>query len=135
LGRLAWARSDGGRCRGDENGEGSAGRGAGAGQAITVNWGTEPSSFGPGLASDARPASIPLYIALDDALSEFRTWLSRGRSLDGKRIGFTLRPDANWTNRDAATAHDAEYRRPARSRRSSRRTTRTSSTAIVGVEG
>jgi oligopeptide transport system substrate-binding protein len=84
-------------------------------QVITVNWGTEPPSLDPGLASDVTSANILLNImdplvkldedlnAVPNAAESFET------SEDGKTVTFTLRDDLKWTNGDPVTAEDFEY--------------------------
>src|SRR5215203_7054542 len=84
-------------------------------QEITVNWGTEPPSLDPGLATDTTSSNILLnimdpLITLDDDLNpvdyaaeSFET------SDDGKTVTFTLRDDLKWTNGDPVTAGDFEY--------------------------
>jgi ABC-type oligopeptide transport system substrate-binding subunit len=98
---------------GDEEGE-EAGQPA-VEQAITVNWGTEPPSLDPGLASDTTSANILLNIMdplvrLDDDLNPVagaaESWTV---SDDGKTVTFTLRDDLKWTNGDPVTAEDYEY--------------------------
>jgi oligopeptide transport system substrate-binding protein len=84
-------------------------------QVISVNWGTEPPSLEPGLASDTTSANIlfnvmdPL-VKLDDALNPVgalaKSW---DVSKDGKTVTFHLRKDGTWTNGDPVTAHDFEY--------------------------
>ena len=111
-------------CGGDDNNESATDTGAttaeqggneAADQTITVNWGTEPPSLDPGLASDVTSANILLNIMdplvkLDDDLNpvpfaaeSFET------SDDGKTVTFVLRDDLKWTNGDPVTAQDFEY--------------------------
>jgi oligopeptide transport system substrate-binding protein len=104
-------------CGGDDD-EGSAGTGTGeegaaaAEQVITVNWGTEPPSLDPGLATDTTSANILLnimdpLIALDDELNPVDYAAeSHEVSEDGKTVTFTLRDDLKWTNGDPVTAED-----------------------------
>jgi oligopeptide transport system substrate-binding protein len=100
-------------CGGGDDGAG--GGGAAAEQTITVNWATEPPSLDPGLASDTTSANILLnimdpLIKLDAELnpvpSVAESWQE---TLDGKRITFTLRGDASWTNGDPVRAQDFEW--------------------------
>jgi oligopeptide transport system substrate-binding protein len=104
-------------CGGDDD-EGSAGTGTGeegaaaAEQVITVNWGTEPPSLDPGLATDTTSANILLnimdpLITLDEELNpvDFAAE-SHEVSEDGKTVTFTLRDDLKWTNGDPVTAED-----------------------------
>jgi oligopeptide transport system substrate-binding protein len=106
-------------------------------QVITVNWGTEPPSLDPGLASDVTSANILLNImdplvVLDEDLNPVPNAAeSIERSEDGLTVTFTLRDDLAWTNGDPVTAEDFEWswKRTVSPRPSSARTTRTSSTA------
>jgi ABC-type oligopeptide transport system substrate-binding subunit len=101
-------------CGGSDNG------GAGGGtpaemQAITVNWGTEPPSLDPGLATDTTSANILLNVMdslvrlgddLEPTASLAESW---DVSEDGKTVTFHLREDGRWTNGDPVTAQDFEY--------------------------
>jgi oligopeptide transport system substrate-binding protein len=84
-------------------------------QVITVNWGTEPPSLDPGLASDVTSANILLNImdplvVLDDELNPVPYAAeSMERSEDGLTVTFTLRDDLQWTNGDPVTAEDFEW--------------------------
>ena len=84
-------------------------------QVITVNWGTEPPSLDPGLASDVTSANILLNIMdplvkLDDDLNPVPNAAeSFETSEDGLTVTFTLRDDLKWTNGDPVTAEDFEY--------------------------
>src|SRR4051812_43214415 len=86
-----------------------------ANQVITVNWGTEPPSLDPGLASDTTSANILLNIMdplvkLDDDLNPVPNAAeSFDTSEDGKTVTFKLRDDLKWTNGDPVTAQDFEY--------------------------
>ena len=109
-------------CGGDDDGGTAAGTGEettaaqpAAEQVITVNWGAEPPSLDPGLASDTTSANILLNIMdplvkLDDDLepvgSLAESWET---SEDGKTVTFHLRSDAKWTNGDPVTAEDFEW--------------------------
>lgn len=112
-------------CGGDDNGGNAAGTGSdttqssggseAADQTITVNWGTEPPSLDPGLASDTTSANILLNIMdplvkLDDNLEPVPSLAeSWDVSEDGKTVTFNLRDDGKWTNGDPVTAQDFEY--------------------------
>jgi oligopeptide transport system substrate-binding protein len=83
-------------------------------QVITVNWGTEPPSLDPGLATDTTSANILLNImdplvklgpspALKPVPSLAQSWTI---SKDGKTYTFHLRHDGRWTNGQRVTAHD-----------------------------
>src|SRR5919106_3843632 len=103
-------------CGGDDD-EGAQGTQGGAAteQVMTVNWGTEPPSLDPGLASDTTSANILFNIMervvqLDDDLNPqpaaAESWQI---SDDGKTVTLTLRDDLKWTNGDPVTAGDYEY--------------------------
>ena len=113
-------------CGGDDDGGDAAATGAGtetqqegggeaAEQTITVNWGTEPPSLDPGLASDTTSANILLNIMdplvkLDDDLEPVPSLAESWEvSEDGKTVTFTLREDGKWTNGDPVTAEDFVY--------------------------
>ncbi|MGH3103772.1 MAG: peptide ABC transporter substrate-binding protein [Gaiellaceae bacterium] len=84
-------------------------------QVITINWGTEPPSLDPGLASDTTSANILLNIMdplvkLGDDLEPLPNLAESWEvSEDGKTVTFTLRGDGKWTNGDPVTAKDFEY--------------------------
>jgi oligopeptide transport system substrate-binding protein len=108
-------------CGGDDESSSGTGATTGAGgaeaanQVITVNWGTEPPSLDPGLATDTTSSNIllnimdPLVKLGDDlqpvgsAAESFKT------SDDGKTVTYVLRDGLKWTNGDPVTAHDFEY--------------------------
>jgi oligopeptide transport system substrate-binding protein len=91
------------------------GGGQAAEQVITVNWGTEPPSLDPGLASDVTSANILLNIMdplvkLDEDLNPVPNAAeSIERSEDGLTVTFTLRDDLKWSNGDPVTAEDFEW--------------------------
>ena len=103
-------------CGGGDDDEGDdGGGGAAAEQVITVNWGTEPPSLDPGLASDTTSAAIifnimdPL-ITLDDELNAVENAAESWEvSEDGKTVTLTLRDDLEWTTGDPVTAEDYEW--------------------------
>ena len=111
-----------GGCGGNDN-EGASGTGATTGeggtaaaeQVITVNWGTEPPSLDPGLASDVTSANIllnimdPLVKLGDDLKPIPNAAKSFETSADGKTVTFVLRDDLKWTNGDPVTAEDFVY--------------------------
>jgi oligopeptide transport system substrate-binding protein len=114
LGALALAAAG---CGGDDDeatGTGTGDEGAAAAeQVITVNWGTEPPSLDPGLASDTTSANILLNIMdplvklgedLEPVPSAAESW-----DVDGTKVTFNLRNDLKWTNGDPVTAEDFEY--------------------------
>ena len=84
-------------------------------QVITVNWGTEPPSLDPGLATDVTSSNILLNIMdplvkLDEDLNPVGSAAeSFETSEDGKTVTYTLRDGLKWTNGDPVTAHDFEY--------------------------
>ena len=107
-------------CGGDDDDEAAGtateeGGAEAAEQVITVNWGTEPPSLDPGLASDVTSANILLSIMdplvkLDDDLNPVANAAeSFETSEDGKTVTFVLRDDLKWTNGDPVTAEDFEY--------------------------
>ena len=109
-------------CGGDDDDEASGtgatteeGGAQAAEQVITVNWGTEPPSLDPGLASDVTSANILLNIMdplvkLDDDLNPIPNAAeSFETSEDGTTVTFVLRDDLKWTNGDPVTAEDFEY--------------------------
>jgi oligopeptide transport system substrate-binding protein len=90
----------------DEGGEAADG-------VITVNWGTEPPSLDPGLASDTTSANILLNIMdplvkLDDDLNPV-AGLAESWEVSGTTVTFNLRSDGKWTNGDPVTAEDFEW--------------------------
>jgi oligopeptide transport system substrate-binding protein len=112
-------------CGGDDDDGGDAagtgatteedGGGQAADQTITVNWGTEPPSLDPGLASDTTSSNIlvnimdPL-IKLDEDLNPVPTLAeSFETSEDGLTVTIVLREDGTWSNGDPVTAEDFEY--------------------------
>ncbi|HEY7794572.1 MAG TPA: peptide ABC transporter substrate-binding protein [Gaiellaceae bacterium] len=107
-------------CGGDDE-EGSSGATTAEGgteaaeQVITVNWGTEPPSLDPGLATDVTSANILLNIMdplvkLDEDLNPVPSAAeSFETSEDGKTVTFKLRDDIKWTNGDPVTAQDYVY--------------------------
>src|SRR5215211_1257774 len=95
--------------------EGSEGAKQAAKQEITVNWGAEPPSLDPGLASDTTSSNVLLNIMdplvklgddLEPVPSLAESW---DVSKDGKTVTFHLRDDGRWTNGDPVTAEDFEY--------------------------
>jgi oligopeptide transport system substrate-binding protein len=84
-------------------------------QEITVNWGTEPPSLDPGLATDTTSANIllnvmdPLVKLGDDLEPVPNLAESWDVSADGKTVTFHLRADGRWTNGDPVRAQDFEY--------------------------
>jgi oligopeptide transport system substrate-binding protein len=97
-------------CGGDD----SSG-GGGDGDTITVNWGTEPPSLDPGLATDTTSSNILLNIMdplvrLGDDLEPVPALAESWEETDGgKTVTFKLRTDGKWTNGDPVTANDFEY--------------------------
>ena len=109
-----------GGCGGDDEGTGTGattgeGGAEAAEQVITVNWGSEPPSLDPGLATDTTSANILLNIMdplveLDEDLNPVPAAAeSFETSEDGKTVTFVLRDDLKWTNGDPVTAGDFEY--------------------------
>ena len=95
--------------------EGQGGGGGAADQTLTVNWGTEPPSLDPGLASDTTSANILLnimdpLIKLDEDLNPVPSLAeSFETSEDGLTVTLTLREDGAWSNGDPVTAEDFEW--------------------------
>ena len=111
-------------CGGDDGGDAAGtgstdtqeeGGGEAAEQTLVVNWGTEPPSLDPGLASDTTSANILLNIMdplvkLDEDLNPVPSLAeSFETSEDGLTVTFTLRDDATWSNGDPVTAEDFEW--------------------------
>jgi oligopeptide transport system substrate-binding protein len=84
-------------------------------QEIIINWGAEPPSLDPGLATDTTSSNILVNIMdplvkLDENLNpEASLAQSWEVSADGKTVTFQLRSDGRWTNGDPVTAQDFEY--------------------------
>jgi len=84
-------------------------------QVININWGAEPPSLDPGLATDTTSGDVitnimdPL-VKLDKDLQPVpnlaKSWTV---SDDGKTVTFKLRDDGRWTNGDPVTAQDFEW--------------------------
>ena len=84
-------------------------------QVINVNWGAEPPSLDPGLATDTTSGDVitnimdPL-VKLDKDLEPIpnlaKSWTV---SDDGTTVTFKLRDDGRWTNGDPVTAQDFEW--------------------------
>jgi oligopeptide transport system substrate-binding protein len=108
-------------CGGDDDEAGGTGAATETGgneaaeQVITVNWGTEPPSLDPGLATDVTSSNILLNIMdplvrLDDDLNPVGAAAeSFETSEDGKTVTYTLRDGLKWTNGDPVVAGDFEY--------------------------
>jgi oligopeptide transport system substrate-binding protein len=108
-------------CGGDDDDEAAEGTTAAeegqpaAEQVITINWGAEPPSLDPGLATDTTSANILLNIMdplvkLDENLEAVENGAESWEvSEDGATITFTLRDDLAWTNGDPVTATDYEW--------------------------
>ena len=84
-------------------------------QEMTVNWGAEPPSLDPGLATDTTSSNILLNIMdplvklgpdLEPVPSLAESW---DVSPNGKTVTFHLRADGRLTNGDPVTAADFEY--------------------------
>ena len=92
-----------------------AGGAEAAEQVITVNWGTEPPSLDPGLATDTTSSNIllnimdPLVKLGDDLEPVASAAESFETSEDGKTVTYVLRDGLEWTNGDPVTAGDFEY--------------------------
>lgn len=96
-------------------GEGGSVGGGEADGVITVNWGSEPPSLDPGLATDTTSSNILLNVM--DPLVKLGEDLEPVGALaeawevsdDGTTVTFTLRNDGRWTNGDPVTAEDFEW--------------------------
>jgi oligopeptide transport system substrate-binding protein len=101
-------------CGGDGDGGGDQAQQA-AQQVLRLNWGTEPPSLDPGLATDVVSSNV--LNALMDHLVKLGDDLEPVPNLaeswevseDGMTVTFTLRSDGKWTNGDPVTAGDFEY--------------------------
>ena len=102
-------------CGGSGSSSGGGGGDKAAAKTITINWGTEPPSLDPGLATDTTSANILLNIMdplvklgndLKPVPNLAKSW---DTSADGKTVTFHLRDDGRWTNGDPVTANDFEY--------------------------
>jgi oligopeptide transport system substrate-binding protein len=100
-----------------DTGTGGGTGGTAAKQEIIVNWGAEPPSLDPGLATDTTSSNILLNIMdplvklgpppnLEPVPSLAESW---DTSADGLTVTFHLRSDGKWTNGDPVTAQDFEY--------------------------
>jgi ABC-type oligopeptide transport system substrate-binding subunit len=85
-------------------------------QIITINWGSEPPSLDPGLATDTTSSNVllnvmdPLVKLTGEELTPTPS-LARGWNVSngGRTVTFNLRADGRWTNGDRVTAQDFEY--------------------------
>ena len=106
---------DDGDAGGDTSAETTEGGDLAADQTITINWGAEPPSLDPGLASDTTSANILLnimdpLIKLDEDLNPVPSLAeSFETSEDGLTVTLTLREDGAWSNGDPVTAEDFEW--------------------------
>jgi ABC-type oligopeptide transport system substrate-binding subunit len=100
---------------GEDNQSAQGTGGQAAEQVITVNWGAEPPSLDPGLATDTTSSNILLNIMdplvkLDENLEAVpnaaESW---DVSQDGTKVTLHLRDDLKWTNGDPVTASDYVY--------------------------
>jgi oligopeptide transport system substrate-binding protein len=108
--------SDGSSSGGNQNTQTQASGGnLAADQTVTVNWGAEPPSLDPGLATDTTSSNVLLNIMdplvkLGDDLKPVPSLAeSWDISSDGKTVTFHLRKDGKWTNGDPVTAEDFVY--------------------------
>ena len=99
-------------CGGDG---GESDQGVPSQQVLRVNYGTEPPSLDPGLATDVTSSNV--ISALMDPLVKLGRDLEPVANLaqewnvsrDGKVVTFHLRGDGKWTNGDPVTASDFVY--------------------------
>jgi oligopeptide transport system substrate-binding protein len=88
---------------------------AAAEQVITINWGTEPPSLDPGLASDTTSSNIlsnvmdPLVVLDGELQAKANLAQSWEVTNGGKTVTLKLRQDGKWTNGDPVTAQDFEW--------------------------
>jgi oligopeptide transport system substrate-binding protein len=103
---------------GDDNAasdEGAVQGGLASQQVLTLNWGAEPPSLDPGLATDTTSSNVlvnimdPLIKLGDDLKPVPNLAESWKVSKDGKTVTFKLRSDGKWTNGDPVTAEDFEW--------------------------
>jgi ABC-type oligopeptide transport system substrate-binding subunit len=93
---------------------GEAGSGLAANQTFTINWGAEPPSLDPGLATDTTSSNVlfnimdPL-VKLNEKTLKPEPSLASSWDVDGTTVTYHLRKDGKWTNGDPVTAHDFEY--------------------------
>jgi oligopeptide transport system substrate-binding protein len=96
-------------------GGGGGGGSSAAEKTIKVNWGTEPPSLDPGLATDTTSSNILLNIMdplvkLDGNLNPVpnaaESW---DTSNGGRTVTFHLRDDLKWTDGKPVTAQDFEW--------------------------
>ncbi len=112
---LITAGCGGGSDEGTSSTSTAAAGGDAAEQTLTVNWGAEPPSLDPGLATDTTSANILLNIMdplvkLDDDLKPVPSLAeSWDVSADGKTVTYHLVSGATWTNGDPVTAKDFEW--------------------------
>ncbi len=99
-------------CGGDDE---AAKQSKSTGQVLRVNFGSEPPSLDPGLATDVVSSNVlnaimDHLVKLDDNLEPVPNLAESWElSEDGKTVTFALRRDGKWTNGDPVTAHDFEY--------------------------
>src|ERR671925_2382424 len=97
----------------EDAGQGTTTGGEAAEQVITVNWGAEPPSLDPGLATDTTSSNVLLNI-MDPLVRlgadlEPTPALAESWDVEGRVVTFHLRDDGRWTNGDPVTADDFEY--------------------------
>src|SRR5215216_60763 len=83
-------------------------------QEITINWGAEPPSLDPGLATDTTSSNVLLNI-MDPLVKLNPTTLkpvpnlAQSWDVNGANVTFHLRHDGKWTNGQPVTASDFVY--------------------------
>jgi len=81
---------------------------------ITINWGAEPPSLDPGLATDTTSSNVilnimdPLVKLEGEELTPTPS-LAESWDVEGATVTFHLRDDGQWTNGDPVTAEDFEW--------------------------
>jgi len=95
-------------------GGGDSGSGGEADGVITINWGSEPPSLDPGLATDTTSSNVlgnimDGLITLEGEDLTPTPALAESWDIEGKTVTFHLSDAGRWTNGDPVTAEDFEY--------------------------
>jgi ABC-type oligopeptide transport system substrate-binding subunit len=94
---------------GDDSGSGGEADGV-----ITINWGSEPPSLDPGLATDTTSSNVlgnimDGLITLEGEDLTPTPALAESWDIEGNTVTFHLSNEGRWTNGDPVTAEDFEY--------------------------
>ena len=94
---------------GDDSGSGGEADGV-----ITINWGSEPPSLDPGLATDTTSSNVlgnimDGLITLEGEDLTPTPALAESWDIEGKTVTFHMSNEGRWTNGDPVTAEDFEY--------------------------